>query len=284
MKENNWLMPFAKNIYSQFGEDGITEKIFEIIGEGSKWCVDIGAWDGKKISNTYNLMNRCGWSGVFVEADFKKFPDLLKTYEKSKKATCLNRRVDFKGQDSLDSILKETSVPKNFDFFSLDIDGNDYHAWDAMRKYSPRVALIEFNRNIHHDIDFIQPRDMKINQGSSLLAIYRLGKKKGYELVAATDPNAFFVKKEYFSLFNMNPIEEKDLEKFIPKRNLIKLYQLFDGTIVSAGNDVLAEFNVKLNFGKASPLPRFFKMFPPAMGPIRSFLFRAWRKFYNKIS
>ncbi len=277
-------MSFAKDKYSQFGEDGIIEKIFETIGEGSKWCVDIGAWDGKKISNTYNLMEHKGWNGVLVEADAKKFPDLQKTYENNKKAICLCRWVNFEGPDSLDNIFKETPLPKDFDFLSLDIDGNDYHAWKAMKDYAPKVAVIEFNRNIPADIHFIQPKDMKVNQGSSILAIYRLGKEKGYELVAATDPNAFFVKKEYFHLFNMAPIEEKDLGKFIPEKNLFKIYQLFDGTIVSVGNDKLDEFNVKLDFNKASNVPLPFKMFPPAMGPVRSFLFRAWRKYYNKLT
>ncbi|MBI3631786.1 MAG: hypothetical protein HY219_02905 [Candidatus Staskawiczbacteria bacterium] len=283
LKPNDWLMQFAKNKYSQFGEDGIIEKIFEIV-KGDKWCVDIGAWDGKKISNTYNLMTNYGWSGVLVEADEKKFSELQETYKDNKKAICKCRWVNFEGSDKLDSILSETPIHKDFDFFSLDIDGNDYHAWEAMTKYQPKVALIEFNRNIPADINFVQPRDMKVNQGSSILAVYRLGKKKGYELVAATDPNAFFVKKELFPLFNMKPIEEKDLVKFIPERNLFKLYQLFDGTIVSVGYNILDTFQVKLNFNNASPVPKIFKMYPPAMNSVKSFLFRAWRKFYNKLN
>ena len=281
LKPNDWLMQFAKDKYSQFGEDGIIEKIFEII-KGDNWCVDIGAWDGKRISNTYNLMQNYGWSGVLVEADEKKFPELQETYKDNTKAICKCRWVNFEGPNKLDAILSETPIPKNFDFFSLDIDGNDYHAWEAMTKYQPKVALIEFNRNIPADTDFVQPRDMKVNQGSSILAVYRLAKKKGYELVAATDPNAFFVKKELFPLFNMQSIEEKDLVKFIPERNLFKLYQLFDGTIVSVGNNTLAEYNVTLNWQKASPLPFFFRKFPPAMNPLQSFLFRAWRKYFKK--
>lgn len=283
LKPNNWLIQFAKDKYSQFGEDGILEKIFEVI-KGDKWCVDIGAWDGKKISNTYNLMENCGWSGIFIEADSKKFPDLQKTYKDNKKAICKCRWVNFEGPDKLDTILGETPIPKNFDFFCLDIDGNDYHAWTEMNEYQPKVALIEFNKSIPADIDFVQPRDMKINQGSSILSIYRLGKKKGYELVAATDSNAFFVKKELFPLFNMQQIDEKDLAKFIPEKNLFKLYQLFDGTIISVGYNILDTFQVRLNFNNASPVPRIFRMYPPAMNSVKFFLFRAWRKFYNKLN
>ena len=31
------------NVTSEHGEDGVIRKIFEIIGEESKWCVDLGA-------------------------------------------------------------------------------------------------------------------------------------------------------------------------------------------------------------------------------------------------
>ena len=36
-----------RNIFSQFGEDGAIEKIFQILGEGDQWCVEFGAWDGR---------------------------------------------------------------------------------------------------------------------------------------------------------------------------------------------------------------------------------------------
>jgi len=303
LKPNNWLMKFARDKYSQFGEDGIIEKIFEIIHpvksaqdsvsissgqfdrpKKDNWCVDIGAWDGKRISNSYNLMQNYDWSGVLVEADPKKFLELQETYKDNKKAICKCRLVNFEGPNKLDNILSETPIPKDFDFFSLDIDGNDYHVWEAMVKYQPKIALIEFNKNIQADIDFVQPRDMKVNQGSSILAMYRLAKKKGYEMVAATDANAFFVKKEIFPLLNMQMIGEKDLVRFIPERNLFKLYQLFDGTIVSVGYDILDTYQVKLNFNNASPVPKIFRMYPPAMNPVKYFLFRAWRKFYNTLT
>ena len=36
---------------TQRGEDGIIEKIFEIVGATNRYCVEFGAWDGKLYSS-----------------------------------------------------------------------------------------------------------------------------------------------------------------------------------------------------------------------------------------
>lgn len=63
------LLNFASNVTSQFGEDGIIQRIFEIIPPSHKYCVEFGAWDGKYFSNCYNLIVNKGWSGAFIEAN-----------------------------------------------------------------------------------------------------------------------------------------------------------------------------------------------------------------------
>ena len=32
--------------------------------EGNRWACEFGAWDGKHLSNTYNLVVNHGWSAV----------------------------------------------------------------------------------------------------------------------------------------------------------------------------------------------------------------------------
>ena len=104
-KENDWLLSYMRNVTSQAGEDGIIEKIFEIIKENDKWCVEFGAWDGKKSSNTWNLITNKGWFGVLLECDSERYKQLLMTYKDNPKVTCINNFVEFEGLYCIDNIL-----------------------------------------------------------------------------------------------------------------------------------------------------------------------------------
>ena len=52
-----------------------------------------------------------------------------------------------------------------------------------------------------------------MSQGSSLKALTRLAQSKGYELVAATDWNGFFVRKDLFGLFGIQDNRPETLWK-----------------------------------------------------------------------
>ncbi len=280
MNKNDYLASYGRNVFSQKGEDGILEKVFEIIGAENKWCVEFGAWDGKHLSNTYNLMLNKGWSGVFIESDPKRTQDLVKTYKDNKKAICLNAFVAFEGSNTLDNILAKTSIPKSFDLLSIDIDGNDYHIWDSVQKYAPRVIIIEINPTIPPDIEFVQKKDMNVTQGSSLFSQFKLGKKKGYELVATTELNAIFVKREYFSLFGIAdnmPASIHHAEK------QTRLFQLYDGTIVLHGQDRLLWHDTKIRQKDVQIIPKIFRNFPGNMNPVIHFLFKVWRKIHHTL-
>lgn len=279
-KNNNWLLDFSSDFSSQKGEDGILSKIIDVIGEKSKWCVEFGAWDGRHLSNTYNLMVNKKWKGVFIESDLDRYKELTKTYDSNKDAICLNKMIKFEGENTLDKILSETGIPVNFDVLSIDIDGNDYHIWDSLKLYSPNIVIIEFNPTIPTHIEFVQPKNMKINQGSSLLSLVNLGKSKGYELISCTQLNAFFVKKYYFDLFDIEDNSPETL--FTNKRYISSIFQLYDGTIVIHGFDKLGWHGLSLKNRLFQPLPSFFRIFPENMGPIRKLLFKVYRKIYNK--
>ena len=70
------LSNYRNKITSQDGEDGIISAIFEKLGVGTGWCVEFGAWDGLKLSNTWDLWHNKGWSAVLIEGETKKFADL----------------------------------------------------------------------------------------------------------------------------------------------------------------------------------------------------------------
>jgi hypothetical protein len=233
-RESCWLLTHAAGVTSQFGEDGIMAKVFEILGEGSRWCVEFGAWDGKLYSNTYNLIANCGWSGVLIEASAEKFAELKQTYADNPRAVCIHAVVQpAPGPGSLEAHLAETQIPHNFDLLSIDIDGNDYHVWDSLTVYQPRLVVIEFSPGIPNDIIFVQDRDIGINQGSSLRALIELGKMKGYELAAVTRGNGLFVVEEEFAKLG---IADNDIDAmFFPPRDG-KYFDGYDGTLYHIGS------------------------------------------------
>ena len=255
-----WLLEYQRNIHSQTGEDGIIEKILEIIPQKDKWCVEFGAWDGLHLTNTRYLIDTKGYSAVLVEADKNRFLELQRNYSQRKGITTINKFVGFGADDNLDRILSTASIPNNFDLLSIDIDGNDYHVWEATLKYRPKVVVIEFNPTIPTHIRFVQPAVPSLNQGASLLSLVELGKEKGYELVSSLEFNAFFVKQEFYSLFQ---IESNSPE--VLRTNLGAVTYLFsgyDGTIFLYGNCKLPWHGVDLIESKIQRLPRYLRIFP----------------------
>src|SRR3989344_4850059 len=254
------LLDYNRNITSEHGEDGVIEKIFQIIGEGEKWCVELGALNGVHGSNVWRLRKEQGWPGVLIEADRTYFEKLQREYAGIERAHCVNAFVSFEGEHSLDRIFAQTPLPHTFDLLSLDIDGNEYHLWDSLTKYRPRVMVVEFNPSIPNEVSFIQPRDMKVFQGSSLRAFVELGKRKGYELIAANEVNAFFVSKELFSKFSIvdNSIDALHTDH----RYETKLFQLYDGTLKIAGNTRLLWHNLPIDEGKLQVLSARQRKYP----------------------
>lgn len=262
---NRNLFSYGRDITSEHGEDGIIEKIFEIIGEESKWCVDLGALNGVHGSNVWHLIKERGWSGVLVEADQTYFEKLEKEYTDVNNAICINAFVSFEGEDSLDKIFAKTPLPHVFDLFSLDIDGNEYHLWESMVECRPRVMVVEFNPTIPNDVMFIQPRDMGVFQGSSLRAFVELGKRKGYELIATNEVNAFFVLRELFPKFGIadNSIDVLHTDH----RYETKLYQLYDGTLRISGYDRLFWHKLPIDIEKLQVLPKQKRIYPAMINP-----------------
>ena len=260
MSENNWLSSFRKNIKSQYGEDGILEKVFEIICPENKWCVEFGAWDGQYLSNTWNLINNFSWSGVLIECEENRYQDLLNCYKDNQKVNCIKRLVSFEGPNTLDNILSETPIPIDFDLLSVDIDGNDYHIWASLKKYQPKVVIIEYNPTIPNDIRFIQERNFKVSQGVSLSAFIELGKLKGYEFIACTTTNAIFVKDSCFHLFEISDNSINSLRKYNPEVES-RIYQLYDGTVVFEGNGTHCWTGYKIIKNKLNVMPKLLRKY-----------------------
>jgi hypothetical protein len=182
------LRSHERRVYSQYGEDGVIRRIFERIGATNRYFVEFGAKDGCALSNTANLRLHHGWTGLLMEGD----------------ARLAGRHVEheFVTAENVNDLFVHYDVPPRFDLLSIDIDGNDYWVWKAIRSYQPRVVVIEYNiffapheaMTIRYDPRHVW--DDSGYHGASLAALRKLGASKGYALVATDSwaPNAFFVK------------------------------------------------------------------------------------------
>ena len=117
---------FKHNFFSQNGEDGILQEILPKITADTetKWCVEFGAWDGKHMSNTFNLVSNFDWNAVYIEGNPNYFNLLKSTVLNHQRIIPIFRMISHHREsgDSLDNILRSTPLPVDFHILSIDID------------------------------------------------------------------------------------------------------------------------------------------------------------------
>jgi hypothetical protein len=220
------LQAFGKKVHSQNDEDGIIEYLFSRIPKRQSFFVEIGvgpAFRGARAlsGNEAELECNClvlaerGWRGVFVDG--------------GSTSPTVDVKHEFVTAENINEILEKYSVPEDFDLFSLDIDGNDYWVWEALDR-RPSVVIVEYNasiaasesKTIVYDPTFSwSAHGATEYHGASLLALTRLGERKGYKLVYANGTNAFFVLADLFTNHDDFVYERLYVrrERFSPKRS-----------------------------------------------------------------
>jgi hypothetical protein len=129
--------------FSQNGEDGVIDHLLSLVEEPNRYFVEIGASDGIQ-NNTAFLAYVKNHSGLMIEGDgFKS--EYATRYLQS-----LNWGVEFRNlfvePDEIDRVL-DACLVRDPDFFSLDIDSNDYFVMDALLAggLRPKVICVEYN-------------------------------------------------------------------------------------------------------------------------------------------
>jgi hypothetical protein len=279
---SSWLWQYRKNIYSQSGEDGVIEKVLDILPTNDNWCVEFGAWDGYLLCNSRNLIENKNYSSVLIEGSKHKFSDLQNNYRDNSNIYLVNQFVGFEEDDNLDRILQNIPIPKDFDFLSIDIDGNDYHVWKMVKEYQPKVVCIEFNPTIPTGIDFVQKADPLVSQGSSVSSIVALGKDKGYELVSIVHCNAIFVDAKYFEVFQ---ISDNSIEMLRVDLDAITyLFIGYDGKVFLTGKQRLPWHDVALKASDIQILPRFLQKYPGNYNFFEKVFFTIYLAFKDPVS
>lgn len=140
-----------RKFYSQAGQDRwVAETVFNYKTGG--FFVDIGAFDGIRLSNTYRLERSLSWKGLCIEADSGTFA-LLK---RNRRCLCVNACVGAEGQHvefstgrgpysgrkdmssgneqssqgtttlramPLAQLLQQAGTPPTIDYLSIDVEG-----------------------------------------------------------------------------------------------------------------------------------------------------------------
>jgi hypothetical protein len=216
----------ARNEFSQNGEDGILEKLFEVEGVANGFFIEFGAWDGKYLSNAYALYKR-GWTGCYIEGDERKYRDLLVNIPDANiKKVCA--WVTSEGPTSLDRIVADLNVPR-IDLLSIDIDSDDLLVWKGLRVAKPLVVVIEYNPTIPSDVLYENPPGAV--HGNSPLSIAEFASSNGYTLLEGTATNLIFVRNGARVL---DVARAKTLADVARQTQPMKYFFAYDGTLITS--------------------------------------------------
>ena len=210
-QDSKRLQKYGYKSFSQNDEDGITEEIFNRIGELNRIFIEFGVQNGLE-SNTHLLLVK-GWRGLWIEAEENYCLEIDSYFNHYIKSGALNVVNEFVTVDNINSIISNAGIEGEIDFLSIDIDGNDIYVLDVISVVRPRLICIEYNATIRPPLSIALPfqADRKWNKtnyfGASLSAINKVCEKKGYSLVGCnlSGINAFFVRNDLLSdHFNEN--------------------------------------------------------------------------------
>lgn len=215
MRFRNWVQEFSINpdiplqaasrdLFTYHGEDGIIAWLLARLKEVPPVFTDIGAGDCIK-SNCAGLAVHAGWTGCFIDANDHQLGVGKSFY---RKAVPGNQFFSFLREKvtpfNINGLLTAAGISGQTGLLSIDIDGNDYWIWKALDVIQPRIVVIEAkvefgpgNYAVPYGDFNHHSGDARYN-GASVEAFRRLGKEKGYKLVAANKQgyNLFFVQEQ----------------------------------------------------------------------------------------
>ncbi len=270
-----------ENFYSQNGEDGIIRAIlFELESSGlpsNSWCCEFGAWDGKHLSNTFNLIKNVKYNSVLIEPDPKKFHDLRNNLASFANQNLFNEFVGLEKNNNFEFFLHKAGAPKDFDLLSIDIDGMDYWVLDTMEEFRPKIICIEYNQSIPFDVSYIQEKSFLIKHGSSAKAISELGTRKGYTVVAITASNLILLDTNLAKVIKFNM--QTDLMDLAPELSPEPTYIFsgYDGSLLTSGILELKWHGIYPEIDSIQYLPKSIRHFPDDFTRIQAFLFKVFR-------
>jgi len=206
---------------SQNNEDGIIEFIFNKIGLKKINFVEIG-FDFYQ-NNSLNFLNKVK-KGLYIDGSEEKvikLKSIIALLYPFRNIKVVKKFID---KDNLNLIIdNHFHNGEEIDFFSIDVDGNDYYLFEDLQ-VRPKVICIEYNFSFGPNMKCSVPYDKNFTWevgssyfGASLNALCQLANRKGYYLIALESHcvNAFFIRSDLKNKFKLiNNIENFRTPKY----------------------------------------------------------------------
>ena len=202
------------NSYSQNGEEGVLEKIFETLNITKGEFVNAGADDINDHSNVRKLISFHNWGGLFIEPnesmlqqgrDNLSKDDRISNAEFNFHTGFVSTKTDDEKINNIISQYYDSNIV--FDLLTLHIDSYEYWELEDFLKgdYDARVILVGYNSSRPDSVT--TPIDCEPKIGHKTVsdnfysatgsALKKLANEYGYELISICKPNnLIFIKKD----------------------------------------------------------------------------------------
>lgn len=195
-------------VFSQFGEDGILQYLIHKCGvsEDLRTFVEFGVSDYEESNTRFLLMND-NWRGLVFDGSDDNIARIRRqSWYWRHDLTAAQAFVD---AENIDTLISSNGFTGSIGILSIDIDGNDYWVWQAIKSVQPVIVVAEYNSlfgatyavTIPYDKSFVRSRAhySSLYWGASLAALDRLARSKGYVCVGSNSAgnNVFFVRQDF---------------------------------------------------------------------------------------
>jgi len=199
------LRDYEFKAFSQWGEDGIIQKLVQSIDIPNRTFIEFGVEDFLE-SNCRFLMMKDNWSGFVIDGSARSVDTIKSAYYYWKYD--LTAVQSFISRENVQQTLLQSGFDADLGILSVDIDGMDYHVLTAIDAFRPRILICEYNSIFGPDRAVTIPYDAKFMRseahvshlyfGASIAALNHLAMQRGYTLVGGTSEgvNVFFVRND----------------------------------------------------------------------------------------
>src|SRR5205085_6001779 len=125
-----------------FGDDGIIQYLVRKAGIKSRVFIEFGVEDYTE-SNTRFLLISDNWKGLVIDGSneyirFIRSDDIYWRHDVT--AVC-----SFVTVENINQTFAQHGFEGEIGLLSIDIDGNDYHVWEAIHIVNPILVVVEYN-------------------------------------------------------------------------------------------------------------------------------------------